>query len=354
MIKLTPIAKSILETKRAVTYSFIPKTVSMFKEEFLRSIPSNDYFTNEEKHALSLYLNMQSNFNSRSIRLFESRVDEDVASWFRSGWNKLKQVFGTAKDYIVKVWTKIKEAFVSVIKKGYDWVQGQISSFREKVKDNIIDAIAGPNKNAFLKELTHMTLVRDFFKGRLTDPEQIVDDLDDQVIEPAAAKADASGQKVEESIIFDKKFTESIFNPNHLLTETGTQSKWMKWLGNIIKIVLNPVMGTLTVAGKWLGEKFLEKAAVFIEKIGGPKAIKYHVTPELVTAIMEVTGMYNGVWEFVLDQIEPFIEAIPFLGELIHFWELGHKALVVYAVYEIIVQTADTLDKAGANLSTSL
>lgn len=353
MIKLTPIAKSILETKRAVTYSFIPKTVSMFKEEFLRSIPSNDYFTNEEKHALSLYLNMQSNFNSRSIRLFESRVDEDVASWFKSGWNKLKQIFGSAKDYIVKVWTKIKEAFVSVIKKGYDWVEGQITAIKDKVKDKVKQTLTGPNKNAFLEELDHLIDVRDFLKGNIQSPEKIVDSLDDQVIDPAAAKAETDGQKVQENInVFDRQFTESLVNSNYLVLESGG-SNWMKWIGNIIKIVLNPVLGTIGVVGSWLSEKFLNMAARFIERIGGPKAIEYHVTPELMFAILEVSGAYDSLWKQVLGYVEEYVKVLPFIGTLIHFWELGHKALLIYAIIEILIEAVESLKAGIGNLAAS-
>lgn len=354
-MKLAPIAKNILEIRRNVTYSLVPKTISIVKEEFIRSIPTNDYFTNEEKYALSLYFQTQTNFNNRSIRLFESQVNEDVASWFKTGWKKLKQVFGNIKDYVVKLWTKIKDAFINVIKKGYDWIQGQINSLKDKVSDKVQKVLTGPDKNAFLEEVKNLIDIQKFLKNKLQKPQDIVGAMDASVIDAAASKAAEDGNKVQENIngnIFTKEITEALINLNSLILESKN-SPWMKWIGNIIKIVLNPIMGTIGVVGQWAGTQFLNKASKFIEKLGGPKAVDYHVTPEMVFAILEVTGLYEGAWEHVLEYVNEYVKVIPFLGQLIHFWEFGHKLLIVYACIEIIVQLYKSIQSGAVNLKTA-
>ena len=120
---------------------------------------------------------------------------------------------------------------------------------------------------------------------------------------------------------------------------------------NVIKIILNPVMGTIGVVGSWAGSKLFTAASKFIEKLGGPKAIDYHVTPEIIMAAMEVSGVYEGAWKWVLEFLEEWGKEIPFISELIHFFEFGHKILVGYAIFEIIKEVGEGVTKAIANLS---
>ena len=121
---------------------------------------------------------------------------------------------------------------------------------------------------------------------------------------------------------------------------------------NTIKIILNPVMGTLGVMGSWVGSKMLTGIAKLVEKLGGPKAVDYHVTPEIIFAALETSGAYNGAWHWVEEKIKEYAKYIPFAGELVEFWHFGHKILFGYAVYEIIKEVAEGLGGAIKNVTS--
>jgi len=46
--------------------------------------------------------------------LFESQVDEAIADWFKSGWQKIKSSFGGIKNYVTEIWNKIKNVIATV------------------------------------------------------------------------------------------------------------------------------------------------------------------------------------------------------------------------------------------------
>ena len=156
-------------------------------------------------------------------------------------------------------------------------------------------------------------------------------------------------EKIEENI-FTLEITSHLSNPKILLEAEG-KSKWLKYVMNAIKIILNPVMGTIGVVGSWAGSKLFSAASKFIEKLGGPEAVDYHVTPEIIMAAMEISGIYEGAWKWVLELLEKWGKEIPFISELIHFFEFGHKILIGYAIFEIIKEVGEGVTKAIANLS---
>jgi len=108
---------------------------------------------------------------------------------------------------------------------------------------------------------------------------------------------------------------------------------------NAIKIILNPVMGTIGVVGAWAGKMLLTKTAKFIEKLGGPKAVEYKVTPEIIMAAMEISGLYEGAWKWVLKFVEEYGKSIPYISD------------IGYAIFEIIKEVGSAVVKATANLS---
>ena len=63
----------IKEINTKVSFSLIPKTIKVVQEEFIKSIPNNDYFTDGEKQALSLYFESYATFHSKNMMLFESQ-----------------------------------------------------------------------------------------------------------------------------------------------------------------------------------------------------------------------------------------------------------------------------------------
>lgn len=339
----------IEEVNARIIFSAIPKTINSIQEDFINNISNNEFFTEGEKQALALFFESNSKVTSKSTQLFESQIDEGIADWFKSGIAKVKKVFGSIKDYVVKVWTKIKTAFIDLIQKGTEWISSMIDKIKSPVKKGFEKALQGPNKDALIDEITNATKIYQWIKSKISNPSSFISFLDDKVVDGADSKIEQEAEKIEENI-FTLEITSHLSNPKILLEAEG-KSKWLKYVMNAIKIILNPVMGTIGVVGSWAGSKLFSAASKFIEKLGGPEAVDYHVTPEIIMAAMEISGIYEGAWKWVLELLEKWGKEIPFISELIHFFEFGHKILIGYAIFEIIKEVGEGVTKAIANLS---
>ena len=337
------------EVNSRIIFSAIPKTINSIQEDFINNIPNNNFFTEGEKQALTLFFESHTNFTRKATQLFESQVDEGIADWFKSGVEKVKKVFGGIRDYVVKVWTKIKNVFSNLIKKGTAWISSQIEKIKDKVKLEFDKALKGPNKDKLLNEINNATEIYQWIKSKISSPSSFISSLDDKVVDGAEAKIEQETEKIEENI-FTLEITSHLSNPKILLEAEG-ESKWLKYVMNAIKIILNPVMGTIGVVGAWAGKMLLTKTAKFIEKLGGPKAVEYKVTPEIIMAAMEISGLYEGAWKWVLKFVEEYGKSIPYISDIIEFFEYGHKILIGYAIFEIIKEVGSAVVKATANLS---
>jgi hypothetical protein len=349
-VKQSELKQLIKEVKKEISFSLIPKTIKIVQEEFIKSIPNNDYFTSGEKQALSLYLESHSSFHRKNIVLFESQVNEGIADWFRSGWEKVKSTFGGIKNYVVKVWAQIKKAFTDLISKGKTAIKGLIEKNKNKITEAFKKALNGPDRDDLIAEINYILKIDSFFKGKIEDPSTMIDAIGDKVVEPVIAKAEEAGENIQENI-FNKQTTEHLNNPNILL-EAEENSKWKAWLGNIIKIALNPVMGIVSITGSWASSKILTLISKFIEKIGGPKAMEFHVIPELISAVMEISGVFNSSWSWVEEKIKEYSAYIPYADDLIKIWEFGHYVLLAYAIIELIKESWESISSIVKNIKS--
>ena len=332
------IREAVLDLNARITYGAIPKTIKEAQSKFISEIKTNTFFTLEEQNTLSDYFQNYSSINKKYVTEYLNEVDENIGDWFKSGLQKVKQAFGGIKAYVVKVWNQIKEAFAQLIKKGIALAKGIVDKAKSKA-EAAVNAVA--DKAALYQEVIHMVDCSKFLETKLKDPKLFVVGLDDKVTGGVEQKAQ---DELNESV-FTKELTEQLVN-KELLLESGGGSKWQKWLMNAIKIVLNPLMGTLGVVGSYAGSKLLTYLAKLLEKLGGPKAINYHVTPELMMAGLEISGAYNSMWHAIEKFIQQFAKNIPFVGMLLHLWHYGHKILLAYAYFEIGKETLYPLVKS--------
>ena len=86
-MKQSELKQLIKEVKKEISFSLIPKTIKIVQEEFIKSIPNNDYFTSGEKQALTLYLESHSNFQRKNIVLFEENNNKE---YFDDWENQIK------------------------------------------------------------------------------------------------------------------------------------------------------------------------------------------------------------------------------------------------------------------------
>jgi len=351
----------VLEFDVRVSFGAIPQTIKMIQHDFISSIPTNDYFTDGEKQALNLYFESYSTLHSKNILLFESQINEGIASWFKSAVKKVKEVFGNIKEYVVKLWGKIKDTFKSVMIKFWGWIKGKVKQLSAYVKKKLQDAINGPKKAPLQKELKQVgesfDWVSSWWSQLKSDAVKTLAFIGDKIKAGITSKLSNLFGKAEEEEktavaenIFNKTLTEGLINTNKLslileeegedkgnfLTAKGWKNNWKKYVWNIVKILLNPIMGTLGVVGSWAGEKLLDGASLLISKLGGPGPYKFHILPELVMVGSEISGLFNSTEHHFMDLLKPYIEMIPGLETIIHFWHFGHKILLGYAIFETI------------------
>jgi len=308
-----------------------------------------------------LYFESYSTLHSKNILLFESQINEGIASWFKSAVKKVKEVFGNIKEYVVKLWGKIKDTFKSVMIKFWGWIKGKVKQLSAYVKKKLQDAINGPKKAPLQKELKQVgesfDWVSSWWSQLKSDAVKTLAFIGDKIKAGITSKLSNLFGKAEEEEktavaenIFNKTLTEGLVNTNKLslileeegedkgnfLTAKGWKNNWKKYVWNIVKILLNPIMGTLGVVGSWAGEKLLDGASLLISKLGGPGPYKFHILPELVMVGSEISGLFNSTEHHFMDLLKPYIEMIPGLETIIHFWHFGHKILLGYAIFETI------------------
>ena len=354
-INNTPSLTELLtEVSNKITFSAIPQTIKIVQEEFIKTISTNTYFSERERGALALYFESNSIIHSKKAQLFESQLEEGVVEWFKSGYEKVKKVFGSIKEYVSKLWGQIKQAFSTLMKKGIAWVQNTVKTVQKKAKQLFDQYVKGVDGDELFNEIAALLKMGNFIAINSSKFFEIISDLVPNIEEKATEKLEAEADKIEESI-FPSEITSHLSNPRILL-EAKSKNKWMEYLMNIIKIILNPVIGTITVVGKWVGEEGLTLASKLIAKLGGPSPLTFHILPPLTLAIMEFFDKFHGIDSWVMEFItSKFAELIPGLDTLQMLWDLGSKILTAFAIYEIIkeVYAAYVDSKNGISLRKS-
>lgn len=340
----------ILEVESKITFGAVPKTIQYVQNDFIRNISNNDFFTDGEKYALNLFFETNTTLHSEKIQLFESQIDEGIADWFKKGVAKVKEVFGGIRDYIVKVWDKIKETFKTMMVKAWDWMKGLALKAKDKIKAKVEEFLKGPKKPELEKEIKNVTEMSNwlatFYKTVKDNVSGAVKFLGDKLVKGTSEKVEAEANKIQENI-FTKDLTEGLINSSSLLleeedekatftTKEGWKKNWKEYVWNIIKIILNPVMGTFGVVGGWMLNKSLNLGSILIAKLGGPGPYKFHILPEIVMAGTELSGLFNSTWNWFEKFISEKAKLIPGLSTIIHFWEFGHKVLFTYSIIEVI------------------
>jgi hypothetical protein len=378
--------KSTRPFDTVVTYHIVPRIVNEIKKDIVRSLPNNDYFTEEERYVLVEYFKKYDRLLNENIYKYSKTLDEGLKDWLNKGKEKLASVFGSVKDYVSKIWAKIKEVFGKIMAKGKDFVNKSVQALKSKAEP-VIKKITDDVKlkKEFIGEIIDLSKIAVWI-GKITNlggKADILSALDSKIVEPAAKKVDSgdgaqggeeSGDQIKESLV-RKQFVFNAITTKYIvenrnkaleiiveaedegkevekksdwpdfLTKTGWKENWKKYLFNVFKVVLNPVMGTIGVVGSWTAEKMLNTVSKVIAKLGGPAAREFKVIPEVLFAGMEVSGKYQSAWKAFEDFIKPFLGLIPFeIGSAVMaLWHFGHSALFVYAIYEIVKETLDSI-----------
>jgi phage-related protein len=322
--------------------SCIPQTVFLLQENFINNIQTNDYFTLEEKQVISLYLKYHDSFTEENINKFSNGLlNEGLKDWIGNAWSKIKNVFSNIKDFVAKVWASIKKFIVEQCKKAYSWakakfkvLQPKIVSFIKKVKDKAQLAI----------EVSHIDNIYDWLKSNAYS---FLEKYGKAAETALGGEGSAMAMK---EMIFNSNFTRILAEATEEVptdvTNPETISVWKKIgvaVGPLLKalsFVFNPLKALLSLLIKTATSQLLNSLAQFIQKLGGPGAIKYAILPGIMTEIAELMGAFHGA-DDLLKQALGLIPVVgPYIETILH---VGHYIFIALAFYEIMHETAEGL-----------
>lgn len=294
-------------TKKQRKYS--PKIYSLFQENFVRHISTNEYFSPRERRVLVAYFDNNRSLNEARFMQIGSRVllsesvdgkmNEGLKSWLGSVWNKITKAFGNLKKMITEIVIKIKNFLIEQGKKIYDKGVATLKSSAGELTKIFSDVLKGGTneeekggkeeiekaggKTQLLKEGKHLATIADW----ADDPvEKFIAAFKKKMpADATAAKAEAeveaaagsggedteSGEKgatelkevwkralteINGAPVFDEKFTRILIEEEESLptdvTSKEAVSKWQK-AGKaaikVLKIVLTVISGILSPIG---------------------------------------------------------------------------------------------------------
>jgi len=314
--------------------SCVPQTVSLLQENFINNIQTNDYFTLEEKQVISLYLNNYNSFTEENINEFNNGLlNEGLKDWLGNAWSKIKNVFSNIKDFVAKIWTSIKEFVIEQCKKAYAWAKAKFEPLIPKITSAIKQI---KDKAQLSKELIHMDSIYNWLKTNAyswleTYGKAAKDALDGE-----------GSMMAMKEMIFNSNFTRILVEATEEIPTDITKPETISTLKKIgiaigpllktIAFVFNPLKYIVVQLAKFLAPKLLEGLNIFIEKIGGPKAIKYIVLPVIFVEVAELAGAFHGID----DLLKEALGLIPVVGPYIEIiLQIGHTVFIALAIYEI-------------------
>ena len=332
---------------KEINQNSIPQSSFLLQENFISNIQTNDYFTIQEKQAISLYLNHYDSFTEENINIFSNGLlNEGLKDWIGSAWSKIKNVFSNIKDFVAKVWASIKKFIIEQCKKAYTWakakfkaLQPKIASFIEKVKDKAQLAI----------EVSHIDNVYNWFKSNAYSFLEKYGEAAE-----AALGGEGSAMAMKE-MIFNSNFTRILVEATEEvptdITKPETISTWKKIgiaIGPLLKalsFVFNPLKALVSLFIKLKAKQILNDLAFIIEKLGGPKAVQYVILPAIATEIAELMGAFHGA-DDLLKQALGLIPGVgPYIETILH---VGHYIFIALAFYEIMHETTHGLKPQAA------
>lgn len=325
------IRESFSKVIRDINKEAIPNTISLFQENFISNISTNEYFTLEERQGIALYFQYNNTLNESSIIEFHSGLlNEGLKDIFLKAVDKVKNIFGNIKNFVVKIWASIKKLVLEWGRKAYNAVKAKISSLKPKIENFLKNA---KDKAVLIKEFSHIEDVYQWLKTKAST-------LWDGYIEKVTGTINNS---LKENI-FNKEFTSILSEAETAqiptdITNPETVKSWEKmnipWktIFKAITFVFNPFKALALVWLKAKGNQILDGVSKLVDKLGGPKAIDYVIIPAIFTEVAELSGVFHGADELLKEALG----LIPGIGDFIEvILHVGHILFVSLAVYEIL------------------
>jgi hypothetical protein len=325
----------------------IPQTVMLLENNLINNIQGNDYFTIEERQAVSLYLKYYNTFNEENVNEFSGGLlNEGLRDWIGSAWDKIKNVFGNIKDFVAKVWKSIKDFVMEQSKKAYNFAKSKFNQHVPELKKKLV---AIKDKAQLSIEAAHINKIYEWLKPYIPT-----------MFNNLGKKAEEKAITEIKEVVMNSTFTRILVEETESIPTDITKPEtvaWWKKIGIAIKplletlaLIFNPIKFALVKIFQELTPQILNELSKFIAKLGGPAPINYIILPGILVEVLELKGVFNGVD----DLIKVSLNLIPGIGPALEtIMDVGHIIFMLLALYEIgheVIHgfTTDTTGKAIA------
>jgi hypothetical protein len=322
------------------------------QKEYVKNIHKSSLFNESECKYLKDYFKKYTSINESNIRKHNLLLKEgfigNVGKFFGDAWNKIKQVYGNIKDFVLKLWDFLKTSAIKVSKAAYTYIKNQFSS----KKNALIAYLNKQDHGSRDKELQTSAKLFNFFKGYIT---KFWNMLSTSVLNnPVLSQMGQNSLKeVFTSRRMFKLFENEIVHPEQWIKNPAAQ-KIISILMEIVKALTSPIQFILVKGAKFLIGRLFKASNQLAIKLGsGIENIEWIVLPAAVTAALEslppIHDLIHHLSEQVLGAI--FGEATGISAIL----EAGSIIYMIYAIHEMVaVFVAPVLSKAGAALNKAV
>jgi hypothetical protein len=345
--------KSNLKKINAFEGTVLGTLTKELQKEYIKNIDRSSLFSESEVKYLKEYFNTYDSINESNIRKHNLLLKEgffgDVAKFFGDAWNKIKQVYGNIKNFVLKVWEFLKSSAIKVSKAAYTYIKNKVSS----KKDAFLTYLnKHENHPSLKKEIQTSAKIYNFFKGYIT---KFWNTLSTSVLNNPELSQMGKDNLTEffTSRKMFKLFESEIVHPEQWIKNPAAQ-KIITFLMKLVKAITSPIQFiAVELAKKSIGGLFEASNQLAIKLGSGIEDIDWVILPAALVAAIE---SIPPVHDFVHHLSEQILGTI--FGEATGvsiMLEAGSIIYMIYAIHEMIaVFVAPLLSKIGTAVNKTL
>lgn len=322
--------KSNLKKINTFEGSVLGSLTKELQKEYVKNIHKSSLFNESESKYLKDYFKKYTRINESNIRKHNLLLKEgfigDVGKFFSGAWNKIKQVYGNIKNFVLKIWEFLRNSAVRIGNASYTFIKNQLTSKRQAMAAYLAKV---QDKQGLSKEVAHCKEIFQYLNNLI---KSFWTTLTNKVeTNPEINDTQASKQLAE---IFNNRKIFKLFenieggglslHPEDLI-KNPLAKKIVTFIMTTLKVVLNPYAAVFVYLTNFAIGKSFQITNFIVNKIGGPGMINWVILPPMLTTVMEN-----------LPSIHHFLEeqALNFLGQLVPFAkELVEAGAVLYFIY---------------------
>jgi cytochrome c oxidase subunit IV len=322
--------KSNLKKINTFENSSLGQITKALQKEYINNIHKSSLFSESECKYLKDYFKTYESINESNIRKHNLLLKEgffgDVAKFFGDAWNKIKEVYGNIKNFVLKIWEFLKNSAVKIGNASYTFIKNQLNSKRQAMEAYLAKV---QDKQGLSKEVIHCKKIFEYLKNLI---KSLWDTLTSKLqSNPELNSGDLNNQLSE---IFKSRKMFKLFetaqagqlslHPEDLI-KNPVANKIVKFIMTALKIVLNPYAALFVYLTNFYIGKSFQITNFIVNKIGGPEVINWVILPPMMTVVMEnLPSIHHQLEDMAMEFLS---EIVPYAKELVQ------TAGIIYFVY---------------------